>query len=65
MFTNPEQLSSTPLFTRLSGVRVLESCQVTCLHVLVPCCYVRYYFRVKNMFGSSNAISMSDDVHLV
>jgi len=53
LHTLPEHLSSPLAFTFISGVLV----HVVTFHVssvLVPCCDLRYDFRVKTMFGSSS-----------
>ena len=48
-----EHLSSPPLFTCLSGTRVVHVVKLHVFTFSIPCCDVRYDFHVKALFDSS------------
>jgi hypothetical protein len=52
LLTFPENPSSFPCFTCLSGVRDVHVAKLHVFTFLVPCCDVCYDLRVKTMFDS-------------
>ena len=52
LLTFPDHLSSPPLFTCLSDIRVVHVVKLYVFTFLIPCCDVCYDFRAKTMFRS-------------